>query len=97
MRQEKDDQKVVLEDKDLEVIGSPIIKVDSDKICAQAFHSIKFSKRYRFKYGDSTVIMQHAESGLWVSYKSYETKKKGVGKVEEKQAVLHEEGKMDDG
>lgn len=28
---------------------------------------------------------------------SFETKKKGVGKVEEKQAVLHEEGKMDDG
>lgn len=58
LRQEKDDQKVVLEDKDLEVIGSPIIK-----------------------YGDSTVIMQHSESGLWLSYKSYETKKKGVGKV----------------
>ncbi|CAB3362502.1 Hypothetical predicted protein [Cloeon dipterum] len=74
LRQEKDDQKVVLEDKDLEIIGAPIIK-----------------------YGDSTVIMQHAESGLWVSYKSYETKKKGVGKVEEKQAILHEEGKMDDG
>lgn len=74
LRQEKDDQKVVLEDKDLEVIGSPIIK-----------------------YGDSTVIVQHSESGLWLSYKSYETKKKGVGKVEEKQAVLHEEGKMDDG
>lgn len=31
--------------------------------------------------------------GLWVSYKSYETKKKGVGKVEEKQAMLHEEGR----
>ncbi|KAG5681994.1 hypothetical protein PVAND_011393 [Polypedilum vanderplanki] len=74
LRQEKDDQKVVLEDKDLEVIGSPIIK-----------------------YGDSTVIVQHAETGLWLSYKSYETKKKGVGKVEEKQAILHEEGKMDDG
>lgn len=74
LRQEKDDQKVVLEDKDLEIIGSPIIK-----------------------YGDSTVIMQHSESGLWLSYKSYETKKKGVGKVEEKQAALHEEGKMDDG
>ncbi|XP_058809913.1 ryanodine receptor [Phymastichus coffea] len=85
-RQEKDDQKIVLEDKDLEVIGTPIIK-----------------------YGDSTVIMQHAHLCLWVSYKkparkkfqvatqSYETKKKGVGKVEEKQAVLHEEGKMDDG
>lgn len=74
LRQEKDDQKIVLEDKDLEIIGSPIIK-----------------------YGDSTVILQHSESGLWLSYKSYETKKKGVGKVEEKQAVLHEEGKMDDG
>ncbi|XP_063919785.1 ryanodine receptor isoform X1 [Zophobas morio] len=74
LRQEKDDQKVVLEDKDLEVIGTAIIK-----------------------YGDSTVIVQHSESGLWLSYKSYETKKKGVGKVEEKQAVLHEEGKMDDG
>lgn len=46
LRQEKDDLKVVLEDKDLEIIGSPIIK-----------------------YGDSTVIMQHAESGLWLSYK----------------------------
>ncbi|XP_043461888.1 ryanodine receptor isoform X4 [Leptopilina heterotoma] len=74
LRQEKDDQKVALEDKDLEVIGLPIIK-----------------------YGDSTVIMQHAQTSLWVSYKSYETKKKGVGKVEEKQAVLQEEGKMDDG
>ncbi|BES99791.1 ryanodine receptor [Nesidiocoris tenuis] len=74
LRQEKDDQKVVMEDKDLEVIGSPIIK-----------------------YGDTTVLVQHCESGLWVTYKSFETKKKGVGKVEEKQAVLHEEGKMDDG
>ncbi|XP_017959316.1 ryanodine receptor isoform X9 [Drosophila navojoa] len=73
LRQEKDDEKKVLEDKDLEVIGSPIIK-----------------------YGDTTVIVQHCESSLWLSYKSYETKKKGVGKVEEKQAILHEEGKMDD-
>ena len=46
LRQEKDDQKVALEDKDLEVIGLPIIK-----------------------YGDSTVIMQHAQTSLWVSYK----------------------------
>ena len=46
LRQEKDDQKVVLEEKDLEVIGAPIIK-----------------------YGDSTVIVQHSESGLWLSYK----------------------------
>jgi ryanodine receptor 2 len=40
LRQEKDDLKSTLEDKDLEIIGSPIIK-----------------------YGDSTVIVQHAETG----------------------------------
>lgn len=46
LRQEKVDQKVVLEDKDLEVIGTPIIK-----------------------YGDTTVIVQHCETLLWLSYK----------------------------
>lgn len=46
LRQEKVDQKIVLEDKDLEVIGAPIIK-----------------------YGDSTVIVQHCETLLWLSYK----------------------------
>lgn len=46
LRKEKDDEKKVLEDKDLEVLGSPIIK-----------------------YGDSTVIVQHVETGLWLSYK----------------------------
>lgn len=35
-----------MEDKDLEVIGAPIIK-----------------------YGDSTVLVQHSESGLWVTSK----------------------------
>lgn len=48
------------------------------------------------RYGDTTVILQHCDTELWLSYKSYETKKKGVGKVEEKQAILHMEGKMDD-
>ena len=46
LREEKDDNKVVLEDKDLEIIGSPLIK-----------------------YGDSTVIVQHVETGLWLSYR----------------------------
>ena len=49
------------------------------------------------KYGDTSFIIQHIESGYWLSYKSYETKKRGVGRVEEKQAILSEEGKMDDG
>lgn len=46
LREEKDDNKVLLEDKDLEVIGTPLIK-----------------------YGDSTVIIQHMETGLWLSYR----------------------------
>ncbi|XP_042892542.1 ryanodine receptor-like isoform X4 [Penaeus japonicus] len=74
LREEKDDNKVILEDKDLEVIGTPLIK-----------------------YGDSTVIVQHVDTGLWLSYRAFEIKKKGVGKVEVKQGTLHEEGKMDDG
>lgn len=48
LRKEKDDEKKILEDKDLEVLGSPIIK-----------------------YGDSTVIVQHVETSLWLSYKVY--------------------------
>ena len=43
------------------------------------------------------VWLQHIESGLWMSYKSYQVRKKGIGLVEMKQVILHEEGKMDDG
>lgn len=48
LRKEKDDEKKILEDKDLEVLGAPVIK-----------------------YGDSTVIVQHVETGLWLSYKVF--------------------------
>uniref|UniRef100_T1JNF8 Ryanodine receptor n=1 Tax=Strigamia maritima TaxID=126957 RepID=T1JNF8_STRMM len=77
LKHTKDDikgQKDALDDKDIEVLGQPLIK-----------------------YGDTTVFLQHCATKLWLSYKSFETKKKGVGKVEEKQAILSEEGKMDDG
>ena len=73
-REGKDDNKVILEDKDLEVIGVPNVY-----------------------YDDTTVIIQHIETGIWLSYKTYQVKKKGVGLVEEKQIILHEEGRMDDG
>ncbi len=73
LRSEKDDNKVILEDKDLEVIGTPQVQ-----------------------YDETNVILQHLESGLWLSYKTYQVKKKGVGLVEEKQVILHEEGRMDD-
>ncbi|RWS13212.1 ryanodine receptor-like protein, partial [Dinothrombium tinctorium] len=74
LRQNKDDKKIILDEKEEEVIGSPLIK-----------------------YGDTSFFLQHIETGFWLSYKSYETKKRGVGRVEEKQAILSEEGKMDDG
>ncbi|GIX85747.1 ryanodine receptor [Caerostris darwini] len=74
LRQTKDDKKIVLDEKEEEVLGAPLIK-----------------------YGDTTVFLQHQETGLWLSYRTYETKKRGVGKVEEKQAIMSEEGKMDDG
>ncbi len=36
------------------------------------------------KYGDSLVYVQHMKTGLWLSYQTYETNKRGVGRVEEK-------------
>jgi hypothetical protein len=47
LRAEKDDNKVILEDKDLEVIGSPNCVL----------------------YDDTTIIVQHIETGYWMSYK----------------------------
>lgn len=74
LREVKDDNKVILEDKDLEVIGVPNVR-----------------------YDDVTVIAQHMETGFWLSYKASTVRKKGVGMVEEKRLLLHEEGRMDDG
>ncbi|XP_071161899.1 ryanodine receptor-like [Mytilus edulis] len=49
------------------------------------------------KYGDSMVFIQHCETSRWLSYQTYETKKRGVGKLEVKKAVMLIEGHMDDG
>ncbi|XP_052768471.1 ryanodine receptor 2-like isoform X9 [Mya arenaria] len=49
------------------------------------------------KYGDSVAFFQHCSTGLWLSYQTFETKKRGVGRVEEKKAVMLVEGHMDDG
>ena len=40
------------------------------------------------KYGESFVYLQHMKSGMWLSYQTFETKKRGVGRVEEKKVVL---------
>jgi len=40
------------------------------------------------KYGDTFVYIQHMKTGLWLSYQTFETKKRGVGRVEEKKACL---------
>ena len=39
------------------------------------------------KYGDTFVFLQHMKSGLWLSYQTFETKKRGVGRVEEKKVT----------
>jgi len=41
------------------------------------------------KYGDTFVFLQHMKTGLWLSYQTFETKKRGVGRVEEKKARIH--------
>ncbi|KAH3855008.1 hypothetical protein DPMN_097568 [Dreissena polymorpha] len=40
------------------------------------------------KYGDSVVFIQHCATGLWLSYQTFETKKRGVGRVEEKKVSV---------
>ncbi|KAI3389454.1 hypothetical protein SNEBB_011471 [Seison nebaliae] len=48
------------------------------------------------KFGDTQFFLQHAATNYWVSYETFETKKRGVGKVEEKNVVIAAEGHMDD-
>lgn len=48
------------------------------------------------RLGETLTYLQHADSGRWLSYEAYETRKRGVGRVEEKKAVLLVEGHMDD-
>ncbi len=40
------------------------------------------------KFGESTAFLQHSATGRWLSYQTFETKKRGLGRVEEKRAVL---------
>ena len=41
------------------------------------------------KYGESVAFIQHVDSGLWLSYVTFGTKKRGVGRVEEKKVGNH--------
>jgi len=41
------------------------------------------------KYGDSQFYLQHMKTAMWVSYQTFETKKRGVGRVEEKKVCMH--------
>uniref|UniRef100_A0A1I7RX29 MIR domain-containing protein n=1 Tax=Bursaphelenchus xylophilus TaxID=6326 RepID=A0A1I7RX29_BURXY len=47
-------------------------------------------------YGETNAFIQHVDSQLWLSYKTSEVTKKGLGKVEEKKAVPLKDGHMDD-
>ena len=63
-------------------------------VCSVCQDDRKFSERREdegmgsgdIKYGDTFVFLQHMKSSLWLSYQTFETKKRGVGRVEEKKA-----------
>ena len=38
------------------------------------------------KYGDSMAYIRHVKTNYWLSYTTYETKKRGVGKVGHKES-----------
>ncbi|KAL8185843.1 UNVERIFIED_CONTAM: Ryanodine receptor 2 [Gekko kuhli] len=48
------------------------------------------------KYGDSVCFIQHADTGLWLTYQSVDAKSARMGSVQRK-AIMHHEGHMDDG
>ncbi|XP_069500422.1 ryanodine receptor 1 isoform X4 [Ambystoma mexicanum] len=47
------------------------------------------------KYGESMCFVQHASSGLWLTYAAIDTKVARLGPLKRK-AILHQEGHMDD-
>ncbi|KAM3601866.1 uncharacterized protein V6R79_020261 [Siganus canaliculatus] len=47
------------------------------------------------KYGESMCFVQHASSGLWLTYASVDAKSARLGPLKRK-AILHKEGHMDD-
>ncbi|VEL11165.1 unnamed protein product [Protopolystoma xenopodis] len=48
------------------------------------------------RVGETLAYLQHVATGRWLSYETFETKKRGRGRFEEKRAVLLVEGHMDD-
>uniref|UniRef100_F6UA28 Ryanodine receptor 2 n=1 Tax=Ornithorhynchus anatinus TaxID=9258 RepID=F6UA28_ORNAN len=48
------------------------------------------------KYGDSVCFIQHADTGLWLTYQSADAKSVRMGSIQRK-AIMHHEGHMDDG
>ncbi|KAB5561969.1 hypothetical protein PHYPO_G00012580 [Pangasianodon hypophthalmus] len=48
------------------------------------------------KYGDSICLVQHVDSGLWLTYQTSDSKRRKETQPH-KQAILHSEGHMDDG
>ncbi|XP_062863941.1 ryanodine receptor 2 [Trichomycterus rosablanca] len=48
------------------------------------------------KYGDSICLVQHVDTGLWLTYQTSDSRRRKEMKLH-KQAILHSEGHMDDG
>ena len=48
------------------------------------------------RFGETNAFIRHIEHEVWLTYQTSEITKKGLGKVEEKKAITHSEGHMDD-
>nr|CAD2193319.1 unnamed protein product [Meloidogyne enterolobii] len=48
------------------------------------------------RYGETNAFIRHVEREVWLTYQTSEVTRKGIGKVEEKKAIAHSEGHMDD-
>uniref|UniRef100_A0A8C4NJ27 Ryanodine receptor 2 n=1 Tax=Eptatretus burgeri TaxID=7764 RepID=A0A8C4NJ27_EPTBU len=48
------------------------------------------------KYGESACIVQHVDTGLWLTYQALDSKSARLG-IQIRKAILHAEGHMDDG
>ena len=52
---------------------------------------------FEYAIARSTICQSNAILCPHSQFQSYQVRKKGIGLVEQKQVILHEEGRMDDG
>uniref|UniRef100_H2Y883 Ryanodine receptor 3-like n=1 Tax=Ciona savignyi TaxID=51511 RepID=H2Y883_CIOSA len=71
-------------------------QASKDRPESKADHEIDGMGAPEIKYGDSVCYLQHVDSGLWMTYQTIDTKSGRCG-PKQRMAVLHDDGRMDDG